>query len=337
MLASTSWAATRPVDAAIDDALRDLVPMARSGVLIDRVLPLARIEELDGDPNSPSADARRWRQAYDELRRATIGTPTGPDLATLDAGARASARAGVLPIALFDLAYDRVRPDAMTDGSLKLAQGRIERTAASPLIESRAVAAAVLAPATYQGGALVFSLERGRFVSDAGDAGDAPRAIAIDFDDGSGFRPAAFGEHLRVRYGATGTRTLQARVTRGDGSEAVARFSFEVRGLVAPTPDDTLRITATTPHLGRFGTGDAYVLLAPGHTSLVNPVVVIEGFDLDNNMDWDALHAMLNQQNLIETLRADGFDAVVRTSTTPPPRSRRTRTSWPNWCSRSRR
>ena len=51
--------------------------------------------------------------------------------------------------------------------------------------------------------------------------------------------------------------------------------------------------------------------LAPGHTAIANPIIVVEGFDLDNNMNWDELCTLLNQQNLIESLRSDGFDAVV--------------------------
>ncbi len=43
----------------------------------------------------------------------------------------------------------------------------------------------------------------------------------------------------------------------------------------------------------------------------MNPVIVVEGFDLDNTMNWDELYQLLNQENLLETLRADGFDAVV--------------------------
>ena len=39
--------------------------------------------------------------------------------------------------------------------------------------------------------------------------------------------------------------------------------------------------------------------------------MLVEGFDLDNSMNWDELYALLDQQGLIETLRADGFDAVV--------------------------
>jgi len=44
---------------------------------------------------------------------------------------------------------------------------------------------------------------------------------------------------------------------------------------------------------------------------LTDPVVVIEGFDLDNSLAWPELYTLLNTENLLEDLRAEGFDAVV--------------------------
>ena len=166
---------------------------------------------------------------------------------------------------------------------------------------------AALAPPAHRGGEVVFALDPGRCFSDDG----LPPGLAVDFADGRGFRPVRPGERVRVRYATTGTRTLEARLTRADGSTAEARFTLEVAALATPAPDDTLHVTATVPFEGEYAGGDAYVYLAPGHAQLVNPVVVVEGFDLDNSMGWDELYALLNQQGLLETLRADGFDAVV--------------------------
>jgi hypothetical protein len=154
---------------------------------------------------------------------------------------------------------------------------------------------------------VTFALDRALLLTD----GAPPREIAVDFDDGLGPRVIAPGERVRVRYTRTGTHVLEARITRSDGSVARTRFAFPVAALAAPLPDDTLQVTATLPYLGAYGTGEAYVALAPGHTAILNPVVVIEGFDTDNSMNWDELYALLNQQNLLETLRADGFDAIV--------------------------
>jgi hypothetical protein len=72
-----------------------------------------------------------------------------------------------------------------------------------------------------------------------------------------------------------------------------------------------LHVTGTISYLGGVATGDAYEYLAAGRTRLVNPIVVPEGFDIDNSMNWDELYAELDQQSLIEDLRAAGYDAVV--------------------------
>jgi len=78
-----------------------------------------------------------------------------------------------------------------------------------------------------------------------------------------------------------------------------------------PTPDDTIAVTGTQPYLGQTASGRGYVLLAPGHAALTNPILVVEGFDLDNSMDWDELYTLLNQEALVESLGARGYDAVV--------------------------
>ncbi|MEP7028418.1 MAG: hypothetical protein ABI960_07475 [Candidatus Eisenbacteria bacterium] len=79
----------------------------------------------------------------------------------------------------------------------------------------------------------------------------------------------------------------------------------------APAPNDTILVTATQPYLGIAGQGRGYVYLAPGHATLVNPILVVEGFDIDNTMGWNELYALLDQQSLIEDARARGYDAVV--------------------------
>lgn len=297
----------RVITPALDAALSEIAPCSRTGVLADRVLGLARLDQLDGTDATGVADAARFRQALDELDRATLRATPRPGLAAVEASARAARRSGVLPLALFDLGYERLRPEALTDGTIEVRGERLLPRAGSPLTASRAVAGAVLAPATRRGGDVTFVLHRERFLGDAG----APRRITIDFADGRGPRDVALGEHVRVRYDAPGPRMFEASITRADGSEARARFTFDVQGLAAPLPDDTLHITASVAHEGVLGTGRAFVALAPGHTSIVNPVVVVEGFDLDNAMSWDELHALLDQQGLLSTLQADGFDAVV--------------------------
>lgn len=282
----------------------DALPL-RSGILLDRVLDLADVGRFDGSAAAPAADLATWRQACDELRRASVAPERATAPPALDA--RVTAERGAIPLAALDRAYERVRPDALRDGALVARDGRVLPGVGEALEQRRVVMLAPLVDHTRRGAEVAFVLDREHLVTD----GEAPHDVALDLDDGAGFRAATFGVNVVAHYATTGPKTLRIRVTAADGSARYAAARFEVGALVTPTPDDTLHITASVPYQGVYGTGDAYVDLAPGHASLVNPVVAIEGFDLDNSMNWDELYALLDEQNLLESLRADGFDIVV--------------------------
>ena len=298
----------RADDASLHRALQPLERLAHTGLLYDRVVPLAHLEKLDGSASAPVTDLATWRQAYDELRRASVAPPTSPDLEAVVDHARAAQRAGVIPLALIDRAFDRVRPGALADGAIVAEGGQITHAEPSALIPARAFVATALVPGTFRGASVTFVLDPADIHA---DQPIGPGALSIDFDDGAGARAVAPGEPVHVTYAAAGRHVLALSLARMDGTVSRSRFAFDVTALATPLPNDTLHVTATVPYQGAYGAGDAYEYLAPGHTSLVNPIVFIEGFDLDNSMNWDELYQLLNQQNLIETLRAEGFDLVV--------------------------
>jgi hypothetical protein len=277
-----------------------------TGILYDRVLPLSPIDEHDGGAFEPAATHAAFRQMADEIRRASLAPPPW-SLRDLDAAARDARGRGVVPVALLDFEYERLREDALGDGSLVVRGSRLAPGIGDPLRRERVFAAAPLVERTHRGERVVFEVAALRLSGDP----DAPREIAFDPDDGLGFRAVRAGGRVTAEYRSEGRKTGRVRVTTADGETRRAGFSFDVLRLGTPAPDDTLAITATIPHQGELGTGSAYVLLAPGHVGIENPAIVFEGFDLDNGMHWEELYALLNQQSLLESLRALGFDAVV--------------------------
>jgi hypothetical protein len=124
---------------------------------------------------------------------------------------------------------------------------------------------------------------------------------------------------LKHLCGLTLLLFLVTAVAAGPGRETRAGsagvFDFErvtgLTGAQAPLPDDTLLLTASIPFDGQYGTGEAYIYLSDLHSVLTDPVVVVEGFDVNNDMNWDELYQLLNQHGLLEDLRSNGFDAVV--------------------------
>ena len=274
---------------AFDDLPRALVP---SGILLDRVIPLAHPERFNGGELAPAATPAALREILHELRRASDAAPSGPTPDELRARGRTLADGGVIPIAVVDARAERLLapPSSAATETIRI-------FAAAPLVsESR------------RGASIAFAVEQNLWTA---MGRPLPSRLELDLDDGLGLRAVRFGEAVNPEWMSIGRRTLALRATWDDGDVRLARFVFDVVRMVTPAPNDTLFVTASVPYGGSVGSGRAYLYLAEGHVSVENPIVVIEGFDLDDSMSWERLYELLNQENLIEDARAEGFDAVV--------------------------
>ena len=266
-----------------------------TGILYDLTAPIAHIERFDGSASAPAANAATLRQAVFELRHASLDARAWPAERTLrDDGSL------VVRIGLVDVRYDRLRDDAIESGlarmennALVLAPGAVET--------KRAFIAAPVRDYTYRGAGVTFVLDSSAYVGDA-----RPARVELDFGDGRGYREIAWDRRIEVRYVSGGEHIVRVRT-----ADANASFGFDVRTLVTPAPDDTIPLTGVAPYNGGTASGRAFVYLSDDHTQLARPALVFEGFDIDNTMNWDELYALLNQENLVEDLRARGYDAVV--------------------------
>jgi hypothetical protein len=258
-----------------------------SGVLYDRVLPLSGLGARDGTPEAPPTSWRTWRQMVHEVSRASDDPAPWPTARELGERARSARRDEVLPLAVLDVDYHHIRP-----GSPEM-----------ELAAATAFAAAVPGDVTFSGSHTVFTFDAAWYLS---NRGPAPDRLDVDFDDGLGLRSVGRGERIEVSYATPGRRTLTVRARWADGTERWAAAPLTVKRLAVPTPDDTLQVVADESYLGQYGTGEAFVLLSPANASLTLPVVVIEGFDLDNSLGWPELYDLLDQQSLVVTLHGLG-------------------------------
>jgi FlgD Ig-like domain len=267
-----------------------------TGILYDLTPQIAHIERFNGTAAAPAASSAVLRQAAFELRHASLdATMAWPSDERLRDNGSLTVRIG-----LIDALYNRVTDAAKQDGSARVENGQLVLTPGA--VETRrAFIAAPVRDYTYRGGDVSFVLDAGAFVGST-----RPASVEIDFSDGNGYRTIAWGRRITVHYGAQGNHLVSLRA-----SGMVASFNVEARALSTPTPNDTIPLTGTQSYNGGTATGRAFVYLSDQHTQLARPAVVLEGFDIDNTMNWDELYALLNQQNLIEDLRARGYDAVV--------------------------
>lgn len=284
LIAMASASATAGVDRELAPALAH-VP-APSGVLIDRTIVPVELPLCDGTAQAPALTAGQLRRVVDALHRAADSPAGWPRPGELR---MATSDAEPIVLALINQPYQQLSSDALGEGFEVRPDTRT----------ALAFAAAALVGHTHRGESVRFVLPSRCVLGDA-------LALQIDLDDGRGWRPLPLDTELVTSYRNTGRRILQIR--HGD---LVARAVFDVLALDTPDPSVTWLVTADQSWGGANGSGLAYVYLAPGHTQLTNPVVVVEGFDLNNTLAWPELYALLNTENLLEDLRARGFDTVV--------------------------
>lgn len=280
-----------------------------SGVFYELAAPISDWRKFDGSTASPSADFETWVQIAHELRRASLVEIAIPEHAHWRELRSQASRDGVIPIALLVYEYQAVADSARGDELFIIENGEIAGVRADLLKQSRVFSAAVLYEKIYHG-----SSTRLRFDADQLILTNLKERIArleVNFDDGRGFREVAQTGTLEVSYTSTGTKSLALRATLASGEILHASTRLEVISLDAPPPTETWQLAATNLYQGVQATGEAYVYLSDLNPVLTKPMILVEGLDLDNTRNWDQLYDLMNQQLLLENLRALGFDAVV--------------------------
>lgn len=90
---------------------------------------------------------------------------------------------------------------------------------------------------------------------------------------------------------------------------SITYWAIVIPALSIPAPTETVAITSAPPYTA---IGELYILQADTNApGLQNPVLVVEGFDIGNSMNWPELYELLNKENLIGDIQQYGRDLVV--------------------------
>ncbi len=281
----------------------------RTGILYDLVLPLSGIDEVDGSETSTTIQWNRWLQIGHELKRATIGNSPLPTHNEFRELSRLYARDNIYPISILNFRYQRVREDADADKVLQFDGERITSVDEDAFEEKRVFAVSALHNRTYHGNEVQFRLDSKEFYFS--NETSPLRKLEVDFDNGQAWRLVDLTGDVFVKYNKTGVKTIRMRAVQSDGEVLYGSFKFDVRHLDAPAPNETWQLQATIPYMDVYATGEAYVYLSDSNSTLTKPIILAEGIDLDNSLNWDEIYELMNEENMLEDLRAFGYDAVV--------------------------
>lgn len=108
---------------------------------------------------------------------------------------------------------------------------------------------------------------------------------------------------------------LVAQTNLPDNDKHVGMFSINNQTRetsVMPEPSEYWTLfEADSSYLGSTANGDVAIFYGVGHTTLVNPVIIVDGFDPGDHRPIEGLYEIGNQQNMIDSLRAIGEDFIL--------------------------
>ncbi len=277
-----------------------------TGFFYNLSYPVSGIERFDGTYDCSANSLKNWKQIYFELGKASLFPEAITPFGNIDEEVKELLHKGVIPFGFLDFRYNRIIGENRSVFEQNNAGDLLIKD--SELISEFTVfSAAALKDFAHNGSNVKFLISKDFYFSN----NDLPLFFEIDFDNNSGFLNCKFGDILNINYSQTGAKTIFVKAHYPDGKVQHARFYFDVRDLLTPQPSDTWLVESEIPYNGNYASGDVFLYLADGHTNLENPVIISEGFDLTGEMDWEVLYNLFNQQNLLENLVSEGFDAVI--------------------------
>jgi hypothetical protein len=294
-----------------------------SGILYDNVIfPFSNIEKHNGSDNSKTISKKEFKQICLELEKANLKKKK---LILLDSkGSTSLSDNSIIPITLINFNYDKLKNDALEKGLIQKNNGKFTKSIAkneSPFLTKKVFASSTMIEHTFRGTSLKFHLNRNNYFS---NTKEKLKSVLIDFDDGLGFRNVTFDQDIPVSYQSEGTKTITVKLTNSANSILTSSSLFTVEALTTTSHTD-VALTADIPYNGVYASGKISLFKSPSTADVRNPIIFLEGLDLDNSLHANGIFQMLsgsidplftnlgwaNGPDMATCLLNNGYDIII--------------------------
>ena len=223
--------------------------------------------------------------------------------------AHKDAKQKIFDVGILNYSYNKIKDEAWRQGKALVQNGEI--IVKSPeWIETRQIfAVSPVVTRKYSSMQPVFRFHDKYYFSNIPVETDYLR---VNFDNGQGFQTIKLNKDISIAYTSEGLKHIQVDLYLKDGSHYSSSFDFEVRMVSMPAPDETWNdYTADISWSGSTAVGDVAVFLGNGNTDFTRPVIISDGFDPGNIRNLDEIYDIVNQQNMVEQLRQQGYDLIL--------------------------
>lgn len=309
-----------------------------SGILYDRIFPLADVTDFTGTSIQDTTDSEHWFQAYYQFYQASYNTTGKLPSHQVRNAVDASYGPNILPIGIMRYKYDVLDSLAVDKNLMYVQNGQLHDVAGrtlSPYITKTIFMATPLYTSSQQYlsvGTTTLKLAPNFIFNNTGTAFTAYR---VNFNDGRGELPISANGTVSINYTTPGkkfitiiahigtTRYYSKAELNVQGSSSVA-YRVAADGICSEAPQ-VIPITGALPFNpsaygdseSKAATGRAYLYFAQANCAdrkLRKTVVFLDGFDPDNARDHNKIYENYinnTDERLAEKFRKDGYDLVI--------------------------
>ncbi|MEZ4801933.1 MAG: T9SS type A sorting domain-containing protein [Gelidibacter sp.] len=279
------------------------------------------------DYQSLTSNTYSFYQAYDAVKNNDL-LQRFSDVSRLKADEKESYFTNVIPLAILNVDYDVIKPEAFTNGNIvNGVNNLLYRTTSNPIFDKHELFITSPLRINHKGLNTVFNLPSENIFN---TTSIGIETIEVDFDDNQGYRTVTTNQNISIHYPDKGIKELQTRITLVDGtkrhSTSKITIDYSNEDLNTLYQRAVVQFTSTNvpaPNLAPYGEANNYkgigeydIYLSPDNI-LDKPIILVDGFDFGDTRNIQSIYELLNfddngtPSNLGDLVRDEGFDVVI--------------------------
>ncbi len=283
--------------------------LIKTGVLFEKIkTPDANLLLFTAKNNKTVNKPIEWLSLYHNIYQAEYQTKLKHFL-SVENSAKPKLKNSIYEIGILNYQFNKISEDAYKDGRAKFIDSKIIITNPNVIEKYQVFAVSPIMVKKNTGKTISFRFNQNTYFSNY----ESPvNYLMVDFGNNSGKQKVFLNDLISVKYNTFGKKNLSVEIFLQNEEHFNSNFQIEVTKMVMPTPNETwANYTADISYNGGFASGDVGVFLGYGNTDFTRPVIISDGFDPGDTRDLSQLYDLINQQNMVENLRNQGYDLII--------------------------
>ena len=290
-----------------------------TGYLKEFGVRFANIEASNGALNTSNyVTPKEWNGIYSSLYSMRVGTVaqnmTAPSSVSTNLK-NAQNNTNDILFAVQHYNYQQYKTNAHTNGDVTITNEKIYDVTGRNPYDTKSLFAITPLKQQLQGNNFTFKLPSNLIYT---NVGLTISQINIDFSNGQGYQNIALNQVKNISYTSGGEKIIKIKFQYTNGT-FVESHSKIIVDYINPTPNTQARFNGLGSDMfwvnqtvtgnswnGSAATGSVTIELAPGHTQITKPLIIIEGFDPENSF---------NYLSLINSIGSGGLNIPINTTT----------------------